>query len=79
MLFRPRTAGRTLSHQRRKGEEERARGLERSKGRLRRGVQGFMEPEASKEAEKQPMEAEAGDPADPRDLGNLLNPPVFPL
>lgn len=38
-----------------------------------------MEPEASKEAEKQPMEAEAGDPADPRDLGNLLNPPVFPL
>ncbi|XBH79109.1 hypothetical protein VPH35_105156 [Triticum aestivum] len=27
-----------------------------------------MEPEVSKEAEKQPMEVEAGDPADPRDL-----------
>jgi hypothetical protein len=33
-----------------------------------------MEPESSKEAAKQPMEAEAGDPEDPRDLGNLIYP-----
>jgi hypothetical protein len=38
-----------------------------------------MEPENSKEAAKQPMEAEAGDPEDPRDLGNSLNPPVILL
>jgi hypothetical protein len=38
-----------------------------------------MEPESSKEAAKQPMEAEAGDPEDPRDLGNSLNPPVILL
>ncbi|KAI4979670.1 hypothetical protein ZWY2020_016423 [Hordeum vulgare] len=36
-----------------------------------------MEPEASKEAEKQPMEAEAGDLADPRDLANFINPLPF--
>jgi hypothetical protein len=30
-----------------------------------------MEPESSKEAAKQPMEADAGDPEDPRDLGNF--------
>ena len=38
-----------------------------------------MEPESSKDAAKQPMEAEDRDPEDPRDLGNLLNPRVVLL
>lgn len=31
-----------------------------------------MEPEKPEEAAKQPMDAEAGDPVDPRELGDCL-------
>ncbi len=35
-----------------------------------------MEPEKSKEAASQPMEADAGGPVDPRELGSSPNPPL---
>ncbi|KAM3226361.1 hypothetical protein ACQJBY_058812 [Aegilops geniculata] len=53
---------------RRRGKSESREGWKEVKGDCAEALPGFMEPEASKEAEKQPMEAEAGDPADPRDL-----------